>query len=109
VFFTLKGSPPCGNWSSADKLSQGAAARLGRAARPALAQAAKLVTVLAALYIVSPIDFVPDTIPILGWLDDGLIGFLLLQLAFSFSRPGFWHHCANAWAPSSVRSQSLQP
>ncbi|UUC96037.1 hypothetical protein [Comamonas sp. C11] len=23
----------------------------------------------------------PDTIPILGWLDDCLIGFLLLQLA----------------------------
>lgn len=49
---------------------------------PRSPRAAKLVTVLAALYIVSPIDFVPDTIPILGWLDDGLIGFLLLQLAF---------------------------
>ena len=51
---------------------------------PRSPRAAKLVTVLAALYIVSPIDFVPDTIPILGWLDDGLIGFLLLQLAFRF-------------------------
>ena len=49
---------------------------------------AELVTVLAALYIVSPIDFVPDTIPILGWLDDGLIGFLLLQLAFRFLPAG---------------------
>ena len=49
---------------------------------PRSPRAAKLVTVLAALYIVSPIDFVPDTIPILGWLDDGLIGFLLLRLAF---------------------------
>lgn len=51
---------------------------------PRSPRAAKLVTVLAALYIVSPIDFVPDTIPILGWLDDGLSGFLLLQLAFRF-------------------------
>lgn len=51
---------------------------------PRSPKAAKLATVLAALYIVSPIDFVPDSIPILGWLDDGLIGFLLLQLAFRF-------------------------
>lgn len=51
---------------------------------PRSPKAAKLFTVLAALYVVSPIDFVPDTIPILGWLDDGMIGFLLLQLAFKF-------------------------
>ena len=51
---------------------------------PRAPKAAKLVTVLAALYVISPIDFVPDTIPILGWLDDGMIGFLLLQLAFRF-------------------------
>lgn len=51
---------------------------------PRAPRAAKLVTVLAALYVVSPVDFVPDTIPILGWLDDGLIGYFLLQLAFRF-------------------------
>jgi uncharacterized membrane protein YkvA (DUF1232 family) len=76
---------------------------------PRSPRAAKLVTVLAALYIVSPIDFVPDTIPILGWLDDGLIGFCCCNWLSGFCRPSFWHHCANAWAPSSVRSQSLQP
>ncbi|MDR2299295.1 MAG: DUF1232 domain-containing protein [Comamonas sp.] len=51
---------------------------------PRAPKAAKLATVLAALYVVSPIDFIPDTIPVLGWLDDGLIGYLLLQLAFKF-------------------------
>ncbi|RGE47112.1 DUF1232 domain-containing protein [Comamonas testosteroni] len=51
---------------------------------PRSPKAAKIATVLAALYVISPIDFIPDTIPILGWLDDGLIGYLLLQLAFKF-------------------------
>ncbi|MBV8248752.1 MAG: DUF1232 domain-containing protein [Comamonas sp.] len=51
---------------------------------PRAPRAAKLVTLLAALYVISPIDFVPDAIPVLGWLDDGLIGYLLLQLAFRF-------------------------
>lgn len=46
--------------------------------------AAKLATVLAVLYVVSPIDLVSDFIPVLGWLDDGLIAYFLLQLAFKF-------------------------
>ena len=51
---------------------------------PRAPRAAKLVTVLAVLYVVSPIDFIPDTIPVLGWIDDGLIAYFLLQLAFKF-------------------------
>jgi len=43
--------------------------------------AAKLATVAAVLYVVSPIDLVPDWLVLLGWLDDGLIAYLLLQLA----------------------------
>ncbi|MFT4194704.1 YkvA family protein [Ottowia sp.] len=48
---------------------------------------AKLATVAAILYVVSPVDLVSDFIPLLGWLDDGLIGYLLLQLAFKFLPP----------------------
>ena len=49
--------------------------------------AAKLATVLAVLYVVSPVDLVSDFIPVLGWLDDGIVAYLLLQLAFKFLPP----------------------
>jgi uncharacterized membrane protein YkvA (DUF1232 family) len=42
---------------------------------------AKLATIAAILYVLSPIDLVPDVIPILGWLDDGIVAMLLLKLA----------------------------
>ncbi|MFT3710595.1 MAG: DUF1232 domain-containing protein [Archangium sp.] len=30
----------------------------------------KVLAVLAVVYAISPIDFVPDVVPIFGWLDD---------------------------------------
>jgi uncharacterized membrane protein YkvA (DUF1232 family) len=30
------------------------------------------------VYLLSPIDFLPDVFPILGWIDDGLIATLLV-------------------------------
>lgn len=33
----------------------------------------KLISILLALYVVSPIDLAPDTLPVLGWLDDATL------------------------------------
>jgi uncharacterized membrane protein YkvA (DUF1232 family) len=49
---------------------------------PAAPAIAKLVALLSVVYIISPIDLVPDVIPFLGWLDDGVITILLFKLAF---------------------------
>ena len=54
---------------------------------PRAPAAAKIATLLAVAYIISPIDLVSDFIPVLGWLDDGLIAYLLLQVAFKFLPP----------------------
>ena len=37
------------------------------------------ITIAALLYIISPIDIVPDFIVFFGWLDDGVILYLLLK------------------------------
>ena len=37
--------------------------------------------ILALLYDASPVDLIPDIIPILGWLDDGVVTVLMLAFA----------------------------
>jgi uncharacterized membrane protein YkvA (DUF1232 family) len=47
----------------------------------------KMVLVIALLYVVSPIDLVPDAIPLLGLLDDVLVaGYALKQAAGELER-----------------------
>jgi uncharacterized membrane protein YkvA (DUF1232 family) len=42
-----------------------------------------LAILLCVLYVLSPIDVIPDFIPVLGWLDDvgvlGYMGYALLR------------------------------
>jgi uncharacterized membrane protein YkvA (DUF1232 family) len=44
----------------------------------------KVLTVLTALYLVSPIDLIADFIPVIGWLDDIVI--VPLMVSFIISR-----------------------
>ena len=39
----------------------------------------KIMLVAALVYIISPIDLIPDFIPILGWTDDGFVFWMLLR------------------------------
>ncbi|MCF4099387.1 YkvA family protein [Maritalea mediterranea] len=40
----------------------------------------KVLTILTALYVISPIDLVADFIPVLGWIDD----FVIVSFAVSW-------------------------
>lgn len=57
------------------KLSMGDKFALGRAlfGDPRVPVWAKLMVVLIVLYLASPIDFLPDFIPVVGFLDDILV------------------------------------
>jgi uncharacterized membrane protein YkvA (DUF1232 family) len=35
---------------------------------------ALVIVILALLYILSPVDVIPDVIPVVGWADDVLVG-----------------------------------
>ncbi len=43
----------------------------------------KLIILVAILYLLSPIDIIPDFIPVLGYLDDLVIVPLLINLAIN--------------------------
>lgn len=47
-----------------------------------------LIIVLSVLYILSPLDLVPDVIPVIGWLDDvGALGLIVSTLSGSEEAP----------------------
>jgi uncharacterized membrane protein YkvA (DUF1232 family) len=54
---------------------------------PRIALWRKLAGVFALLYLLSPVDAVPDFIPVLGWLDDlGVLSAAALFIAREVSR-----------------------
>jgi uncharacterized membrane protein YkvA (DUF1232 family) len=37
-----------------------------------------LIAAASLIYLVSPIDFITDVIPVLGWIDDGVVATVLM-------------------------------
>lgn len=60
---------------------------------PETPRTAKFVAVFVLAYAVSPIDLVPDFIPVLGQLDDIIIVPLGITLAMKLTPPHLWQAC----------------
>ena len=60
----------------------------GLAVDPVLPRAAKIALAAAVLYLVSPVDLVPDFIPVLGYLDDLLIAAIIVDGMLNFVNRG---------------------
>lgn len=53
---------------------------------PAASALGKLFVLAAVLYVISPVDLIPDMVPIVGWLDD--IGVMSLAVAWMWKVVG---------------------
>jgi len=73
---------------------------------PRVALVAKALPVLAALYVVSPLDFIPDVLPVLGQMDD--LGILILsgmpeeQFAVGLIRQGASGYLSKTCEPEEI-------
>ena len=88
-------------WSGASfrrLLSIAAAALDARAPLPA-----KAVALFTVIYALSPIDLVPDFIPIMGWLDDAVVIPLGLWLTARLMPPGLLQEHYERRAPRLPR------
>jgi hypothetical protein len=60
----------------------------GLAIDPVLPKAAKVALGAAVLYLISPIDLVPDFIPLLGYLDDVFVAAILVDGMLNYVNRG---------------------
>ena len=87
---------------------------------------AKILLAALAVYLVTPLDLIPDFIPLLGWLDDAvLVALVLDRLVEILGRPLLLKHWPfdgapldatlararrlAAWVPERLRTRVLAP
>ena len=64
----------------------------------------KLFVLAALVYVVSPVDLIPDAIPIVGWLDD--VGVMSLAVAWMWRIVGRYRE-APAASAGSIASRDV--
>ena len=101
-------------------------ALVGLAADPTLPRATKIALGAAAVYIASPIDLLPDFVPLLGWVDDVLLAAVLVDGLLTYvdrtvvlrywpgnpellDRIGRVAHVLAAWVPRRVKERIFAP
>jgi uncharacterized membrane protein YkvA (DUF1232 family) len=91
-----RGSRPglLGAWRAVVRRLRNQVTILALAARhPATPWFARLLVVAVVAYALSPIDLIPDFIPIVGWLDDLVLVPLGLWLAMRLVPRAVWAEC----------------
>lgn len=58
------------------------------AADPTIPRAARVRLVLLLVYLASPVDLVPDFVPVIGYADDALLVALVLRFVIHHAGPG---------------------
>jgi len=90
------------NWAAA--LRQDTYALYLASRDPRVPLAAKLVVVFVVTYALSPIDLIPDFIPVLGYLDDMLLLPMGIALAIKLMPRDVWEDCKSQ-ARARLRSE----
>lgn len=65
---------------------------------------AKIVAVIVVAYALSPIDLIPDFIPVIGYLDDFILLPLGIALAIRLMPKAIWDECKVKAKESTLKS-----
>lgn len=74
---------------------------------PATPWYARAVAAVVVAYALSPIDLIPDVIPVLGQLDDLLLVPLGIWLAVRLAPPGLWSACLQEAQATAERPRRM--
>ena len=67
----------------------------------------KLLPILAVLYVVSPFDFLPDFIPMIGWADDLIVLILAISAFIGLSPKNIMRDASKDDQPQKNKSSKI--